>query len=221
MQNRYSIEAILNPRETLSELEQQTLLESLIPVTRDGFGTPVETDDIKNHVLGVDAIYVARFSGGAVVFGSFDHLCIAGERVLYLSGTVFESRHQKKGLLGKILDQAITDANCRYIATRTQNPVIYICLLRRCAVLYPGGIVKPPEPFRSIALAIAQRLGMKSFDPETFVEVGTYGGCMTATEPRYEGEERKATETFAKIGLKPGRGDAAIFVGQLQNPLVL
>lgn len=219
MKEGYSIRVIQKPQESLSEPKQQELVEKLIPVARSGFGTLVGANDIKNHVLRVNVVYVATYSKEPVGFGSFDHLFLAGKKVLYLNGVVFAAEHQRKGLMGKVIERAIAESDCEFIVTRTQNPVIYVCLSKKCRVLYPNSNTTPPEPFRSIAISMAKRLKMKRLNPNTLIEIGTYGGYMTATKPCYQGKSKEVAELFIRTGLCPARGDAAILVGELRNPL--
>jgi len=217
--NQYTICTIRRPSTNLTDPEQEALLKDLIGPTRTGFGTPVETDDIRNHVLNVDTIYVVGEPANLepVGFGSFSHLDLAGAPVLYWCGVVLAEEHQGKGLMGQVLDRAIEESDCEFIATRTQNPIIYAALHQRCVVLYPNGRrAQPPQPFAQIALALAQRLKMEDFDPDTCTEHGTYGGCMTATIPHYEGRSQQAARSFLQIGLNPERGDSAILVGRLR-----
>ena len=222
MGNQYTIRTIRRPSTNLIDAEQEDLLRNLVGPTRAGFGTPVETDDIRDHVLNVDTIYVVGVPTGEptnlepVGFGSFSHLDLAGAQVLYWCGVVFAEEHQGKGLMGQVLDRAIEESNCEFIATRTQSPIIYAALHQRCVALHPDGKGRAPQPFAQIALALAQRLKMEDFDPDTCTEPGTYRGCMTAKIPHYEGRNQQAARIFLQIGLDAGRGDAAILVGRLR-----
>lgn len=218
MNRTYSIEKIVRPGE-LDEARKQVLAGQLVPVTRDGFGTEVTVDDITRHVLGVDVLYLALERDRLVGFGSFEHLHLAGEDVLYLCGTVFAREHQCHGLMSSIIDRAVKESGMQFIATRTQNPILYVALSRRCSKLYPNGNSGiPPEPFRTVAAELAKHLKMRGFDPESLTEIGTYGGCMTDRPPHYGGPNSEAARRFAGFGLMPERGDSVILVGRTLRP---
>lgn len=220
MENEYTIRRIDRPSKRLSASERSDLVPKLVTVTRDGFGTPVTDEDIRNHVLGVDYLYLVLHPiEGPIGFGSFDLLKIGSLRVLYCSGTVFAKRHQRRGLMGMVLDRAIADFEPDFAALRTQNPVVYVVFSRRCSCVYPNGFDEPPEPYRKLALEIVASRGMALIDPKTFVNVGTYGSCMTAEIPQYKGRDQEKANAFAKIGLVPERGDSVLVVGRIGSPL--
>lgn len=220
MTAEYSIQRINRPSERLSAEEKADLVPKLVKVTRDGFGTAVTDEDIENHVLRVDYLYLVLYnSEGPVGFGSFDLLTFDSHRILYYSGTVFAKRHQRKGLMGMVLDRAIADFQPNFAALRTQNPAVYVVFSRRCECVYPNGSGAPPEQYQRLALEIVERRRMAPIDPTTFVNIGTYGGCMTAEIPCYRGNDQEKADAFARIGLVVERGDSVLVIGKIGSPL--
>ena len=97
-----NITRIENPNQTLQGEERETLVEKLVDIARDGFGSEITQDDVENHVLTVDLLYLIENEGELVAFSSYDFLEVEGEQVLYLSGIVVKQDKQQRGIFEEV-----------------------------------------------------------------------------------------------------------------------
>jgi GNAT superfamily N-acetyltransferase len=98
-------------------------IQSIIDVTRRGFGTSMGADDIRNHILPVQFLYVASWHGNVVGFASSE----VREGKFYLAGVAVDRERQEFGLATDLTRAVIEDAaNLAYTGfwTRTQNPLV-------------------------------------------------------------------------------------------------
>lgn len=193
--------------------DADNLVKSLAEVATDGFGKPRPEEDVRNHVLQVDRLYLA-FDGAhdkLIAFSSYDYLDMHGCKTLYLCGTVVRKEYQNQGMFDLVNRMEL--ANCPfgpdYFVGRTQNPVIYSAMSRLVKSAYPSA-VPIPEDVKKIGVAIAkEKLHMDDFDPETFVGRGTYGESLYDEVPYCKA--RPFFDNTLKINYK--RGDSVLVVG--------
>lgn len=95
----------------------------IIELTRRGFGTPMDAEDIRNHLLPVDLLYIAR--EGERIFGFASSEVKDGSS--YFSGVVVDREYHKAGLasdFARVWTKDAFDLGCRSLWTRTQNPIV-------------------------------------------------------------------------------------------------
>ena len=101
------------------------IVDKLTDIARDGFGTGITRDDVINHVLKTDFLYIIGNKENPEGFSSYNRLNIKDSNILYLNGIVMKRDVQKRGTFYRINSLALDHHPYDYIAMRTQNPVIY------------------------------------------------------------------------------------------------
>ena len=199
------------PDKFFSGFERETLVEKLTDIARDGFGTDMSKQDVENHVLPVDQLYLVDVGGKLIGFSSYDLLRYQQKNILYLSGIVIKKEFQKCGLF-RVVNSLALMGDYDFFAMRTQNPVVYAAA-SKLVDLYPKA-GRIPEDVKDIASAIAvEHLGMNDFCRETFVKRSTYGCCLYDAVP-----EHRAKEFFDEVlELDYSSGDSVLLVGRVKN----
>ena len=119
-----NIEVIHRPYENLTDKEIKELVKGLTEIARDGFGTEITEEDVENHVLKTDEVYLFK-PDDVAGFSSFNKYKVLGHGVLYLNGIVVKRKYQKNGFFYKANSRAIKKNKPDIFITRTQNPVVY------------------------------------------------------------------------------------------------
>ncbi len=172
------IERIVSPNESIDSRRRASLLPSLLHVARTGFGCQVPEDDVMNHVfVKPHILYIIKDKDEIISFASFREL---GEQkqILYLDGIVVLPEYQKRGIFKEVNEGQIRSGKYAFMAGRTQNPAVYRAIQKLESVgnVYPNESCEIPSHIKEIGVDIAERdLGMKFFEPRTFVERKTYG----------------------------------------------
>ena len=198
------------------DCKADNLVKNLAEIATDGFGKERPEEDVRNHVLKVDRLYLA-FDGERdklVAFSSYDYMDVEGQKVLYLCGTVVRKECQQLGLFELINRMELT--SCPFIPDffvgRTQNPIIYSAMSKLVKTAYPNK-AKIPDEIKRIGTAIAiEKLRMEDFDPETFVGRGTYGEALYGQVPN--NSARPFFDDVLKINYE--KGDSVLIVGSVR-----
>ncbi len=204
------------------------LLKSLARSTRNGFGTDISDESVKEHVMGSNILQLLKVEGAPVGFASYDMIevtpgnGVGRERqlsVLYLRGIVVEKEHQGRGFFKEALSQAIGQNSPDVLSMRTQNPLIYMATKRLVGRMYPNGGVYPSvtlghnEHAHSLGLEIAKRLGMRRYEDSEFREQRTYETALNDTVPRVDEETERL---FSSLRINRNRGDSIVIVSLLR-----
>lgn len=222
-----SIEAIKEPKRSLSQKEKQDMGETLLQISRSGFGTNMTRDDVINHVFEKpNLLYLIRDGNKMIGFSSFREFYFGpGKETLYLDGTVVTPDCQGRGIFRRVSDAQIARGTYDYVTMRTQNPIVYgaTCGLGGIAGVFPNkdmieGRASPVmalgEGARDVALQVAERLGMHKFNPDTFVERGTYGVALNNPIPYH----KTASKLFDNVlNLNYHNGDSVLIVAPLSK----
>lgn len=207
-----TIEHISAPDKFFSGQERDTLVCRLAGIARNGFGTDITMEDVENHVMKVDALYLIRQDDAIIGFSSYDILHINEACILYLSGIVVERKFQKHGIFGRANRFALSSGNFDFLAMRTQNPVIYAATEKLVKKLYPNK-AGTPENIRQLAAMVARNhLKMEKFCEETMVGKATYGTCLYDKVQRH----LRADDFFDNvINVDYNAGDSVLLLGEL------
>lgn len=203
-----------NPSRIFLGDEREALVDELTEIARDGFGSQMTREDVENHVLKTEILYLVREKNNVVGFSSHNRLKINGRSVLYNNGIAIKRNAQRKGIYYEVNKEAMNLNKFDFVAMRTQNPVIYGATLKLVKQLYPDGY-EIPEEIKEIGKTIAKDyLKMLRFDENTFIGRGTYGCSLYNTVPRYKDESinKFFDET---LGLDYSAGDSVLLVGKL------
>jgi hypothetical protein len=199
------LERIISPGMALEQDEQETLVSQLTQVAQSAFGTHITEEDVRNHVLTADVLYLLRTADEPVGFSAYTTRMHDGACILYLSGIAVQRELQGSGFFNRVNQLALAAEQPDYFAMRTQNPVIYGATKKFVGKIYPNGETIP-EHIKAIGALFA---GLE-FDPETFICRRTYGTCLYDRVPEYSG----ARAFFdGKLGLNYAAGDSIVIVG--------
>jgi hypothetical protein len=204
-------DVIKKPDEKFKGIERMLLVDKLTEIARNGFGTEITHDDVENHVLPVDLLYLMHSSKQVIGFASYNSVQANGKNILYLHGVVIKKPFQGKGLCNEANKEALSEDDYDLFATRTQNPVLYAATEKLVKQLFPGK-EQTPEELKEIAEQIAANIGMDNFDKNTFIAKGQYGSCLYDHIPRH----RKSEFFDSHLKLDYDAGDCVLLVGRLK-----
>jgi hypothetical protein len=215
----------------------KSAIDSLTEVARRGFGTNMDREEVAEHLHAAEILHVFKSQGGKLAgFASYSTMQArvsnphcgdgAGEKfgidatVLYLNGIVLDSGLQGKGNFALSAKAVMTLINPHAFALRTQNPAMYSAL-RKIGLsmgfahrMFPSLDASSNRYAAVIAMEIASMLNERNFNPESFVEAGTYGRALNGHVPRVNEEVERL---FVKLGINRETGDSMIIVAMLRD----
>ncbi|HII15742.1 MAG TPA: hypothetical protein HA362_05520 [Nanoarchaeota archaeon] len=207
------IKQINAPGKSFSGQERASLVCRLAEIARNGFGTAITMEDVENHVMNADNLYLIRQENEIVGFSSYDLLNVCESPILYLSGIVVERKSQKKGIFGRVNKLALSSGDFDFLAMRTQNPVIYAATERLVRKLYPRRDGTPADIKEIAAIIAKQHLKMERFCEETMVGKATYGTCLYDEVQRHQ----RADDFFDNaLKVDYNAGDSVLLLGRLK-----
>lgn len=209
------INLVYNPNDKFKDVKRKNLVSKLTEIARDGFGSSIAYDDVENHVLHVDALYLIYGKNDLIGFSSYDFITFKGKNILYLSGIVVKRDFQKNGLFNIVNKSAISQGNFDFLTMRTQNPVIYGATNKIVETLYPHKSKDITSEIKEVGIYLAkEKLKMRQFDEENFIGRETYGQSLYDFIPEYSGA-KEFFDNILKLNYK--KGDSVILVGVLKN----
>jgi len=206
---------ISNPK----SLSNSPIVKELVAIARDGFGTFMTEEDVRNHVLNVDFLHLIYVENTLVGFGSYDVFGYLDKKILYINGIVVKKSIQKRGLAIISLNSAINTNNPDILVARTQNPVIYHLISKYAQEIYPNKDDKP-GPLYELCVSVGEyvaisRLDMKKYNKELFFEEGTYSTALNDEIPIIR--DSNTIEVFKRLNLNRERGDSIIIVAVVRK----
>lgn len=203
-----TIDTIESPKTQFTENERSSLVDVLVPVARDGFGTPITREDVDLHAFSGDFMHLLKRDGRIVGFSTYRRFATEFGPVLHFNGTVIERDSQRCGLYRLARTLAFAEERPAYFTLRTQNPVIYGVAQDFAKKIYPNG-----RPVPEHVLSIARCIGGDTMESETLVVRGFYGTSLYDTIPECGDVNRFFNES---LRMNYQRGDAVIAVGSLR-----
>jgi GNAT superfamily N-acetyltransferase len=168
-------------------------------------------ESTRRHLTGSKIMYIVSAGRELNAYAVLDLIESSGGKILYLSGIMVDPAAQGKNLASNLLTIALKEHCSRYLATRTQNPVMYQCIAKVCDQSYPNPFLDPtPEVMEVGSFVALGRLGMKIYDPERMIGEGVYGSCLYGKPPI---SRTTKLEQWFKSRVNLERGDAMIVVG--------
>lgn len=137
------------------------------------------------------------------------------ERVVYFSAIMIAEEYRGQKVAAGIIKTIMKKHQARYMALRTQNPIMRESVNEACDQVCPGLAEKEnPQEFVAIGAAVANMLGMPRYDPQLMTEEGTYGKSLYGkTLPALSGNLMALNAAFwKKVNVR--RGDSMIVVGR-------
>jgi hypothetical protein len=146
--------------------------------------------------------------------GSFD---TRHGRVLLLMGVVVAAQRHDEGLATVMHRAVIRKVSPRFLATRTQNPLVYDIVRRYVSQLYPNASDpegEVPREIREVADLAAAQLGCRDFQREIFVDRGTYGEPTHSPAMSQKSRDPAVNQFFGRV-LDVARGDSVLLLGEV------
>ncbi len=218
------------PEQMLDEEEKGIIFSMLYPVALDAFSqqpSSEKEEDIFSHIFSADGLIIVfkKNDFRAIAFrlwNVIEYSAIQGD-ILYLAGMCVKKKYQGIGIGSFLLNYIINDdvhrqyfgadqlcplPPCKFIALRTQNPIMKMCFDKAVnGISYPKPNKKEiPEDIKEVGKIVARFLGDENFNPDTLTSKGTYGSNLYGKEHR-----RVAiySEQFDSL-LDSSRGDSMI-----------
>ena len=138
--------------------------EDIVTVGQSAFGVEMTSEEIVDHILPTDRLYLGFTSEGKV---SGFATAIIKDQSIYLSGAAVDPQYQQDGLYREFSSRRINLAlqQQKYsVELRTQNPIIEATVSQILETLSTGGII-----------------GGYSVKRER--QLGTYGRMLTSAKP--------------------------------------
>lgn len=188
---------------------KQYIFNMVYPISLSAFSAEDSEEmqkDVWNHIMSSDHfICILDSNSKCVAFRVWN--CITYEKygIIYLAGMCIHKDYQKKKIGSQLLQYVCTyHSRYRYIALRTQNPVMKYCFDQALAAKsYPlknGGVV--PEDIKKVAELLAINLDDKNLNIKTLVSAGVYGSSLYTTP--YHTQNKEYEELFSGINIQQG-----------------
>ncbi len=222
---------------SLPEEEKERIFDMLYPVALSAFAQDPSdeiADDVRNHIFSVGGLLVVtdvdeQGSEFVVAFRMWDNISysILEGDILYLAGMCVKEDYQGYGI-GRVLldyvlfkdsqhkmhsiDQVCPLLECKYVALRTQNPIMKRCFDEATGEMsYPkSGDELIPDHIKDVGAQVAKHLKDFAFNSDTLTSRGLYGRSLYGRNPQVQDSRYKSL--FA--GINQDKGDAMVCVWQ-------
>lgn len=145
-------------------------IQGLVQLAVSTFGPGMSAEEVKEHILPVDRLYVARDNGAIVGFASLNF----SPDFSYLAGTAVHPKKQGSGLYHDFAKERILDSlekGLEKIKTRTQNPIIEHTLRNSFACLVQEKIIENFSFHRELLEGLYGRMLTKAIPKSRDMEV--------------------------------------------------
>lgn len=195
------------------------LVDELTKIARNAFGTQITKEDVRNHIIPVSTMALAKLGKDIIGFATTDFYRVEDYGVIYLVGTCVLREHQRNGVFSQLLDIVLKEETFKHeeakiFVTRTQNPVLYKSVNKFLDEIYPNN---DNTCNKKEYLKLGERFAREILDgklSDNFVMKGAYGRCMYDEIPR--SEDTSVNSLFDKL-LDYNDGDAVLIVGKLKR----
>ncbi|MBT7903189.1 hypothetical protein HN587_04975 [Candidatus Woesearchaeota archaeon] len=208
------VDLVRAPGEVFRGANQDELTDILLGIARDGFGTDIPIEEVRDNAFNCDALYLISYGDKIKGFCSYKFIEHKGQKILHLKGVVLEKEIQKHKHFYEVNKRAISDlseSGFDYLVMRTQNPVIYAATSNLVSELFPNVALSEgaiPETIRDIALAVPT----PKLPDDRMVIRGLYGRCLYDQVQHH----KKASAFFKDVlELDYDSGDSVVLVGKI------
>lgn len=199
------IEKIENPRNYF--LENDNILNKTIEAVRNGFGTPMTKEDVFNHLVEPDDLYLIREMED--ILGMTSYSTIGDGKVLFVEGVSIDPICQGKGIFGKVTKQA--QNGHKYCALTTQSPRMYRALDKITDEISPNLSQLNTKRLMDIVKSISKEKGFNI--NENNIIKGRYGNSLYCEEQNHP----LITPLFNEgLNIDYSVGDSVLCVGKLK-----
>jgi len=194
----------------------KVLFDMLYILTQLGFvleESAALEQDTRNHVEQGEYLYLVTQGGLIVTWAIFDYLRQDSDLILYLSGVMVAPRYQGKGISSALIRTALGESKAKYLAARTQNPVMYESILKACGNVFPNPDVATPADVIEVGEFVAKnRLHMSNYDLKSMLSKSVYGACLYGKPPASVNEPLNSWFTSC---VNQADGDAMLVVARV------
>lgn len=226
-----------NYPKSLLEEEKEHIFNMLYPIALSAFSQDPSDEianDVRDHIFSADGLLIVadidkQGNEFAVAFRMWDNIqyrILEGD-IIYLAGMCVKKDYQGYGIGSVLLDYVLFKDRqhkmssvdqvcpflvCKYVALRTQNPIMKRCFDEAIGeVSYPKGVDELiPDQIKDIAVLVATHLGDNTIDPDTLTSRGLYGRSLYGCNPH--SKDNQYESLFA--GINRDKGDAIVCVWQ-------
>jgi hypothetical protein len=102
---------------------EKDILDQTVEVVRDAFVSPMEYDDVYQHLTLPEKVYLLFNEDRVIGMGSYSQKVFSGIPVLTTDGVAIKEEFQGKGFFSKLTDLVLNGE--KIVCLRTQNPHMY------------------------------------------------------------------------------------------------
>lgn len=235
--NKFIVEVVDNPAESLSKKDRADLIQQAIPVTRKAFGNEGVTEtDVITHAIEVStAVFIKDQHNRLLAFSTCVPEYVGMHTVIHLKGTAVYPEIQGEGLYSILIPLRVLFEAEKHkskellVGTRTQNPRVYEKTVK--LGLYPRFDKPTPDYLKPIAKEYAALVREKhsdfkskrglEFDMDNLIVRRAYGNvnakgeeetfCMYGDNVPNARDER--VNEFIRKNLNFKNGDVVLLIG--------
>jgi len=137
---------IENPKNFFDK--EKEILSQTVEVVKDAFSSPMEFEDVYQHLTLPEKVYLLFNEDEVIGMGSYSQKVFSGIPVLTTDGVAIKEKFQGKGLFSELTDLVLNGE--RVICLRTQNPHMYRALEKKCNIVYPNTKTGIPEALKLV-----------------------------------------------------------------------
>jgi len=147
-------ELVTDPFSLFGSGEKRTReFTEIAEVVRQAFGSPMTDEDIYNHLVHPEIVYILRQQKKLIAMGSFTPMSVLDQSILYIEGVAIHPLVQAGELFQEFTSLALDGQ--KLVALRTQNPRMYRAFQKICTHVCPS-----PECKKLCLLENSQQAGL-------------------------------------------------------------
>ena len=198
-----------------SSADGKALFNMLYILTQLGFGMKDSISlekDTRNHIEQGEYIYLVTDGGLIATYAIFDYLRQDSDLILYLSGIMVAPKYQGRGISNALIRASLRESNAKFLAARTQNPVMYESILKSCGNVFPNSnVVVPADVVEVGKFVVEKRLHTDNYYPDVMSSKSVYGACLYDKSPT---SGNKLLNDWFVSRINQSNGDAMIIVAR-------
>jgi len=185
--------------------KEKEILDKTIESVRDAFASPMDSQDVYNHLIHSQEVYLVFENDSLIGMGGYSQRTFSGIPVLTIDGIAIRESFQGKGVFGRLTDRVLEKE--RLLCLRTQNPYMYRALQNKCRAIFPSREVETPPVIRLVRNEYADSLNC--VPDKNGVVKGCYGKSLYGKIKSHP----DVSPFFQELNLDVSSGDGLLVVG--------
>lgn len=177
-----------------------------VKVVRNAFGSEMKEDDIYNHLVEPEQVYLVRKERSIVGMCSYTSIKLDSESILFIDGIAINPCTQGKGLFKKITDKVINGH--KYIGLKTQSPRMHQALSSYVDEIFPNFSMQKNSKLDKIISELGQKLNL-NIDNDSVIR-GNYGQSLYQQEQKHNSSSKLFNQI---LNIDYQGGDSVLCVG--------